>query len=446
MRAGWIWLASFGIYPLIGAPILQHPAFRAFGRGARVVLAAGLGAVLLSWTMTVFALFGWRWSPWLAVAGAAFAFAFGLRSLIPKASRPSPRFDASEAGPSGGRRLVWFAHAVTALSVLAVLAATVSTRSTSLDLLLFWGPKAQQFAAVHTIDADYLRTPSLGYLHVYYPPLVANVFAFGAMIAGRFPWVAATLTFPLLLSATAVALFGILNTARDEPAAAATTALVVSAIALPGILSAVAGNAEPFLFYFEVAAIAVLLTPAAGTVAGTLLAGCLIAGAANTKIEWLPFVLGTTVIFPLLDRRSPRPAWRSTLFLMVPTLISVATWLAFGATRNIFYGYKGYGRFAGFHWDHTAKILTSIGSALWNTSFALPFIIPLIVLLVSGRMNRMALLPLGVAGAMAGYLVLTYLLSESFPRLWISWSAARVFSPVTAMVALASFCAAERAP
>ena len=440
MRAGWVWLASFTLYPLIGAPLLIHRVFRPFGLAARVVLAGGVGAVLLSWSMTAFALAGWRWGPSLVLMSAALAFA--LRGLI-----LSPPTDAPAESPRGAPRWVWIAHAVTGISILAALAATVAARSTSLDLLFFWGPKAQQFASARTIDAAYLGTPNFEYLHVYYPPLVTNVFALGAMVAGRFPWGAATLTFPLLLAATAVALFGILKTARPAPAAAAATALTTSALALVGIRAAVAGNAEPFLLFFEVSAIALLLTPAAGNAGVQLLAGCLLAGAASSKVEGLPFVLAVTVLFLLLERRRAWPLWRSALFLLAPTVVSVATWLAFGATRKIFYGYRGYGRVSEFHWAHTPAILAAIGSALWKASYALPFAVPLLVVLLAGRqLTRAAQLPLGVAAGMSAFLLLTYLQSGSDPALWISWSAARVFSPVTAMIALASFCAAERAP
>jgi hypothetical protein len=439
VRAGYLWLASFAVYPLVGAPLLTHREFRPFGLAARVVLAGGVGAVLLSWSMTAFALAGWRWGPLLVLAGAAAGFALRglIRGLIPKGSDPSPVLDARGGGPREARPFTRIANAVTGISLLAALAATVAARSTSPDLLLFWGPKAQQFATARTIDAAYLGAPNLEYLHVYYPPLVTNVFAFGAMVAGRFPWGAATLTFPFLLAATAVALFGILSTARPPPAAGATTALAVSALALLGIRAAVAGNAEPFLLFFEIAAIALLLTPSAG--AGQLLAGLLLAGAASAKVEGLPFGLAVAVLFLLLERDRARPAWRSALFLLAPTLVSVGTWLAFGATRKIFYGYRGYGRVSEFHWDHASAILAAIGSALWKAGFALPFAVPLLVLLAGGRLTRRALLPLGVAAGMSAFLLLTYLQSSN-PAQWIEWSAARVFSPVTVLFALAAWC------
>ena len=149
MRAGWVWLASFAVYPLVGAPLLAHRAFRPFGPAARGVLAGGVGAVLCSWTMTAFALAGWRWGPLPVLVSAALALA--SRSLLRNAEFGLP--DARGNRPRDEDQLTWIAHAVTAISVLAALAATVAARSTSPDLLLFWGPKAQQFAAARTIDA-----------------------------------------------------------------------------------------------------------------------------------------------------------------------------------------------------------------------------------------------------------------------------------------------------
>ncbi|HEX9287478.1 MAG TPA: hypothetical protein VF999_09465, partial [Thermoanaerobaculia bacterium] len=246
MKAGYLFLASFAIFPIVGAPLAGHPEFRRFGFVCRMVLAGGVGMVLLSATMTIWALAGWRWGPVMVLPSAAVAFA--LKWLLRNSDLPlaARREEAREP-----RSVTVIAHAVIAVSILAALAATLAARSTSPDLLLFWGPKAQQFATARTIDAAFLSAPYLEYLHVYYPPLVTNVFAFGAIAAGRFPWGAATLTFPLALAATAVGLYGILRSDAPAPCAAAASALVVSALGLVGIDSSVAGNAEPFLLFFE---------------------------------------------------------------------------------------------------------------------------------------------------------------------------------------------------
>jgi hypothetical protein len=333
------------------------------------------------------------------------------------------------------------AYAITAISILATLFATVSARSTSPDLLLFWGPKAQQFAAARTIDVGFLRAPYLEYLHVYYPPLVTEIFAFGAMVAGRFPWGAATLTFPLFLAATAVALAGILKTEAGAAPAAATAALATSAIALVGIHTSVAGNAEPFLLFFEILGLAVLLTPIARSNAGKLLAGLLFAGAASSKVEALPFVVTTIALFLAVDREARRSAIRTVLFLAGPAMVSLGTWFAFGAAKKLFFGYQGYGRTLAIRWESLPSIAADVGRSLWKVGFALPWLVPIIVLLFTPARCRRVWLPLGTAIVLAGFLLFTYTTTEANVRLLISWSAARVLSPLTVLIAFAFFCA-----
>ena len=438
MRSGVVWLASFVAFPLVGFPILKHPAFRGFGLACRIVLAGGVGMVIVSWTMTVFALANVRWGPPVLLVSVAIAVL--LRLVLRRAPDdvPSPRVRGEGQGEGLLSLPALPALATTVIAVLAAFAATAAAAATSPDLLLFWGPKAQQFAAARTIDVAFLTFPFLEYLHVYYPPLVTNVWALGSMIAGRFPWRAATLTFPLLLVASAVGLAGILRANAGRAAARATTALVVSALALLGIHASVAGNAEPFLLFYETLGVAILLTPLARSAAGQLLAGLLLAGAAAAKVEGFAF-LGAVVLFFFLVEPAARRAVVGTLVRLVgPAAVSVGTWLAFGATRKLFYGYQSYGRFFEIHWDHLDEVIAGLGAAFWKAGYALPFVVPLVVLLLTRGKTRRALLPIGVAVALAGFFTFTYLHSETDPRVWIDWSGARVFSPLTALLALAA--------
>jgi hypothetical protein len=445
MRGGYLWIVSFLLYPIVGAPLVKHSAFRVFRFPTRVVLSGGVGMVLVSWTMTLFALVGVRWGPLIVLAAAAVAFmlrfairgdAAGLPSLPPGEGR----------GEGTDRATTLLACALTSLSLLAALAATMAARSTSPDLLLFWGPKAQQFAAARTIDVAFLKAPYLEYVHVYYPPLVTNVFSLGAMIAGRFPWGAATLTFPLLLAATAIGIAGLLRTEVAVAPAAAGSALATSALALAGIHASVAGNAEPFLVFFEILAVALLLSPAAATTGGRLLAGLLLAGAATAKVEGLPFVLAAAVLFVLADRARSRPVARTLLFLLGPAAVALGSWFAFGKINALFRGYRGYGDVLAVRWDQLAEIAAAIGAALWKTGYALPWLVPLAVWILAGRRKGRVFLPIGVAAALLGFLVFTYLTTESDPRLLIGWSAARTLSPASALLALAAFASRTSEP
>jgi hypothetical protein len=443
MKAGYLWLLSFLAYPIVGIPLLKARVFRVFGLATRAVLAGGVGLVLVSGTMTVFAVFGLRWGPTVILVAGVVAAGLRLLFLRDDAIAASP---PREESPANGRSIAGIAAAFAALSIVAALAATVSGSFTSADLVLFWGTKAQQFAIARTIDAGFLASPALEYLHVYYPPLVTNVFALGAMIAGRFPWGAATLTFPLLLAATAIGLNGVLRTASGRNAAAATAALVTSALALVGIRGLVPGNAEPFLLFFEILAVALLLIPAAATVGGRLLAGLFLAGAATSKVEGLPFVVATAVLFVLVDRERSRPIGRTLLALLGPTAVVLGAWLAFGEIHRLFHGYRGYGKVLAVQWSNLSVITAAVGKALWRSGYGLPWLLPFVPLLLTGWKSRRALLPIGITVAVAGFLVFTYLTTAGDPVMLIAWSAARVLSPVTALLALASFSAAERAP
>jgi hypothetical protein len=322
--------------------------------------------------------------------------------------------------------------------VLAALAATASGAATSPDLVYFWGAKAQEFAAAGTIDAAYLRDPFVGYMHPYYPPLVTNLYGFASMVAGRFSWTAATLTFPLLLGSLAVGLPGILRRSAPRAAAAAISALIVAAIAYLGMEADIGGNGEMPLLLFETLSVAVLLSPAASSAAGQMLAGLLLAGAVTTKVEGLPFALAAAALFWIARPDAARPAWKSALRLLAPTALALGTWFAFGITRRLFYGYGEYGQFLDLHPDHWKSVLRSMLAALAATGHALPYLVPLLCLLAAGRLRRTSLLPLGVAAALTGFLLFTYLHRAEDPALWISWSAARVLSPLAMLFALAA--------
>jgi hypothetical protein len=433
LKAGLVWILSLACCPLAAWPLLAHTSYRHFSLVCRLGLAAAVGGVLISGWMTLFALAGlaWRTIPLVALAAAT---AFLLRFLAEPEPEQSPEPARRDpVGPIGGLAL-----AVAAAAVLVALAATASAAATSPDLISFWGAKAQAFAAARTVDASLLRDPLLDYLHVSYPPLVTNLYAFASIAAGRLAWGAATLTFPLSLGALALALPGVLRSVAPRRFAWTASALVVSAFGFLGNELDVAGNGEPWLWLFEVLAMAILVGDAATTAAGQLLAGLLLAGAICAKVEGLPFALAAAVLFLALRRRSIRlvPA---AARLLLPGAVGLGAWLVFGATRRLFYGYEQYGRFLDLHWERLGAVLADIGRFLWRPGWALPWLLPLAALLLAPRKTRLALLPIAVAVLLAVFFVFTYLhLPDA--SLWIEWSAGRVFSPLLALLAIASLC------
>ena len=434
MKAGYLWLASFGLFLLAGWPLLAHASYRRFTLASRIGLALAAGMVLVSGWMTALALAGVHWQPVVLVAlSAATAFLLRLALSPERADAPAPRQEIA------GGVLERSPLLLEAISVAAVFAASFSAAATSPDLLLFWGPKAQAFAAAGTIDASFLRDPDLRYMHPSYPPLVTNVLTFATAVAGRFPWGAATLTLPALLAALALALPGVLALSAPRRLAWAASALVIATLGYLGHALSIAGNGDPWLWAFEILAVAILIGPAALTRAGQLLAGLLLAGAATAKVEGLLFELAALALFLLLRRKEIRTG-RALVLLVVPSAVALGAWLAFEASRQVFFGYEQYGRLLDVHWDRLPLVVTAISRAFWSAGGALPFFLPLAALLLAPARTRLLWLPVGVTLVLGLFSVFTYLHGDPDPSDWILWSSGRIFSAIPAFLTIAAIC------
>lgn len=427
------WLGALLLLPAAGAPLLLSAPFRRFPPATRGVLSAGAGAALVSFSMTLFSLAGvcWRVAP---VVLTAALLAWAVSALVGGGSAPPPA--PEPLGLAGA-----LAAGLCAICVLAALAATLAGAATSVDLFFFWGPKAQQFALARGVDLAFLTDPSHAYMHAYYPPLVAGIDALASIAAGRFSWAAATLTFPILLGALAIALPGVLRGAAPRPAAAAASALVIGVVAALGIRASVAGNGDMPLVFFETLAMALLLRRDAGDGAVQLLAGLLLAAAAAAKVEGLAFALAAAGLFAVLRGGGGARAARAVARLLLPAALTLGAWFAFGISRRLFHEYSEYGRFFEVHLEHLPSAAASVTSALAGAGRGLPYLVPLVCLLAAGGPSRAALLPLGTAGALVFFLFFTYLHLAADPSDWIAWSAARVFMPAAVLLALAP-CAA----
>lgn len=439
---GLVWLATLLPAVLPGAVLLGHSAFERLPLAARAVLAGAAGAALVSFAMTVFALFAVPWSlPGVLAAAVVLAF------LIRPALGPGDRFARSappRATSPPDRRFSRLGAALAAVSVAAAALATAAGSASSPDLIFFWGPKAQRFALARTVDARFLADPYLSYMHPYYPPLVTNLYALCSLGAGRMSWTAATFLFPLLLAALALALPGLLRTATSAPRAAAASALTVCALAVIGTEADIGGNGEMPLLVFEATAIAILISPLAEGAAGQVLAGILLAGAVCAKIEGLPFAAGAIAAFLWMRPRRGGSRGAAALRLLSPAVVSLGAWFAFGASRRLFRGYSGEGRLLAFHPQYAVVVLHALGETLASTAFGLPWAIPLLCLLaVSGRLERNARLPLVTGAALVAFLLFTYLDRPENPVNWIAWSAARVLSPIPMLFSLAAACARD---
>jgi len=433
VKPGGLFLFALVALPALGWILLTHPSYGHFRWICRLALSGATGAVLLSLWMTAFALVGIAWH-FLPLVVLTLLTSLLLRTFL-KVESPAQSVPPEKAKLGIVEKL---AVLLTVLALLWAWAAAASSAATSPDLLFFWGTKAQAFAAARTVDASFLRKPLLQYLHPSYPPLVTNIYAVAAMAAGRFPWEAATLTFPLLLTALAMSLPGLLRLSVPRDSAWASSALIITALGFLGNELDVAGNGEPFLWLFETLSMAILISPFGLTRGGKLLAGLFLAGAAVSKVEGLPFTLAAVVLLLLLTRREDLQIGNVLVPLLLPAALSLGVWFVFGAVRHVFFGYESYGQTLDIHWDRLSLVLGGVGAAIWSSGFALPFLLPLLAVIAAPGKSRLALLPIGVSLTLALFFVFTYLHGDKDPSEWIGWSAGRVLSPIAALLAVAS--------
>jgi len=427
VRGGGLWLALTMLPAALGAPLLFHPTYGRYGFLGRAALSAGAGAVVLSLVMTAAALVPVPWGvAWLTAVSLVAASL--LRSLLgQEAEGPRP-------SGSGSRAVVVAAALVSAGAVGAALFATFAGATASTDLFHFWGPKAEAFASARSIDAEFLRAPWHDHLHPDYPPLVTNLFAFASLATGRLPWGTAPYTYPLVLAALALALPAILASDRPRAPAHAVAALAVTVAALLGNTFLIGGAGDIYLLFFSACAVGILSGPDAGRGSRQLLAGLLLAGAASAKVEGLVIAAAGAGLFLLFAPR--HRSLRAAVFLLCPTAVSVGVWFAYGWSRQLFRFYVGYGSFLKLYPEYLPLILRTIGSEFFLAAWALPFLVPLAVLL-SARKSPRILLPAGLAFILTAFYLFTYLHARDLVRDWVTWSAGRIFTPVAVLLALA---------
>ena len=432
MRQGFVWLATFLAFPIAGAPLLAHAAYRRLGLLSRFGLSCAVGCLAVTTAMTVSTFLRFPWHPALLVLEAGILCA-GLRLLVGlTAAGPVPR-KGRPLDP-----LEWIALGVIAISLFAATLAAASASATSADLFLFWGPKAIAFANARGVDAAYLREPLLKYQHLSYPPLVPNAYAFASLVAGHFPWMAAVMTFPLFLGVLVVALPGLLRESCVRRSALVASAATAASLALIGSVYVAAGNADIFLLLFEVMAVAVLLGAEGPDRASYLLAGLLLAGATAAKVEGLPFALVTGLLFLVCagSRGNVRRAGAAALVLG-PTAVVIGIWFAFEKLRLNFLGYESYGPFFDADWRSLGRVTRTVAHALAQAGGGLPWLVPAIAAGAAISRAREWMIPVAIGALLSAFFLFTYLHGGD-PTLWIAWSAGRVFAVVSPLLVMAS--------
>jgi hypothetical protein len=407
---GLVFVAVLAGLPALGWGLIPRRTSSWLPAPAGLAVAAGLGALAVGVEMLAMSALGIRWT----VARIAAA------PLLLTAIRLSGDRREKSAGFAWPRPGAIGAAAIAA-GVLLVAYAAMTARATSADLLIFWGAKAERFAAAGGIDVAFLRDPDHWALHSDYPPLLPCLWAFASLAAGRFAWGASLATLPISAGYLVLAAWGLARLEQDENVAAASAALVAALLAAVLPYSGTAGNAEPLLLFFEGTALLLLLF-GRGRPGAAGLAGSLLAAGVLTKFEGT-FFAAALVAASLLARRPRR--WRDAAILATLPAAALLSWLAFCRWQRLF-SYLGHAPRLYLDGERLAVVGRELlASATFGLAYT-PWVLAA-ALLVLGRPSWPRLtLALGAAALITAADILIYLTSPDDPTMWVRWSGTRL--------------------
>lgn len=327
MAEGVVFLLAPLALALFGLPAAWATPVDRFSAAGRFSAAFVMGVVVFTVWLTLLSTVGIRWSAASVVAPLAIGSIAGAIVLSRRVAL---------AGNDGGETgtVAWLAGglALAAGSGHLVLMALTS-RATSIDLLYFWGVKAQRFAELGAIDATLLADPLAVHMHSNYPPLLPIVYAWGIGLAGRLPWQMALASCAVWLVAGVPLLRDLLGRVmhRDEATMASSFWFLAMALAVPASLSA--GNAEPAMVLFSSVAVAALLERSARWLAVVALAGIVLTK--NEGLVVFALIAGAAVARDILEgTRGARLARRAAAVVLVP-LAALGAWLLFEALHGV---------------------------------------------------------------------------------------------------------------
>src|SRR5436190_14697962 len=291
---------------------------------------------------------------------------------------------------------------------LVTIYGVATARETCADLIYFWGPKTQHFHHVGKIDADFLSFPHYYLMHPDYPPLLPLLYEWPSLVAHRFSWWGALFLTPIALLATAFAFRGISGSGWYAT-------LMTAILAYGFAIGMVAGAADPPLLFFEVVAVAAL-TFAGDQRDGQIIAAVALAAAAFTKVEGTAFVILTVIAYVIVTRRIGR-----ALLIAAPSVVLLATWIAFSARNHLLDSYWNPNR--KMHFETLGVILVrTLRQASYDVAWV-PWIGALAPLAITRRLRRAALPLLVAAGSVAS--VIFFYLHPDNPSWWTGSSAMR---------------------
>jgi hypothetical protein len=315
------------LVPLLGSYARLFGNVRALPLAARVPVYFATGLVTLVAEMFLLTNLGVPWSFALLLPLPALLAIYALRHSEPRRGR---RISATTTEATGdGRRILRSFASLRMTGGIAVISIGLLTMSvlagmlTSGDFMIFWGVKGQRWGQARMLDYAFtLETPVE--MHPDYPPLLPLYYAWTMLGGdGALNWLGATLTAPMWLSLTVLAIWGFGTYAgiRLTPAVAA---LFASAYSLFYLRNQVAGNGEPPLHFFEAVALAALICERKRG-EFNVIAAIALTGVALTKVEGGVFVALVLLVLP----------WREKFRVGILPSAALLTWLAFAHLHGL---------------------------------------------------------------------------------------------------------------
>jgi hypothetical protein len=393
-----VFLASLAALPILGLALSPWLEPLPSSGSARLAVFTASGAVLLSAEMLLCEVAGVRWSIPLLLAPVVL-----IPFVRPKSARPRlsvPR----EAWPA-------LAVVILELAIVAFLAATA--RATSNDYIYFWGTKGELFAMARGIDQQILR-----YVHSDYPPLLSFLYAWGALVARGFSWMAGPVYLPIFLGLGTCAVWGFARDAMAPRRAAQLTAIYVGLLGYGMTFNDVGGGGEAPLLFFETLALAALmLGRGADAVAGVALAAAI-----WTKSEGSAMAFLLLATFGFLRWREGRAG----RFLRDAALLPIAAQAAW------YFFCRMHGLLRWFSPQTVSTVRPSLlpgvlREMLANAGFGafyLPWIV-VAILIAGGRVTRVGIAAAAAAAGFILFLSFIYMHGERVPVWMIRWSVSR---------------------
>lgn len=431
------WLLSVLLIPVFGLWILAIIPTRSLAAPVGTVAATGAGLVSLSLLMLFEDFVGIRWSvagltmPLLGINAIAFWFA--------KRSSES-RFAPSPVGENLRPR-PWILFSCIPVAVFAV--ATMSGAATAFDLLFFWGSKGARFAHFAGIDVSLLANPHNVAMHPDYPPLLPLLYAWTALWTGDLQWFGAIALSPIAGLLIILSLYGCARGATPSSVLHPVLFLGSSILSLLFVDLYIAGDAEPFLLFFQALALAFGTWLVRRDERFDVVVGIALTGVVLTKLEGVVFTAGFILASIVTLRGSILEIVRRLVRIALVPAASLAAWVTFAAHHRLLDAYRG-STVGGLNLDLLPLALPTLWKEAGLGFNYLPWLV-LVGIILLGRLSAKVAIPLAIATLYLPFLAFVYAHGTGDPTELILTSARRVLLTPLLCMLVAAIAAHENA-